>query len=211
MLLWGLTTLPMFGADDIAGSSMRNALTRLLEVINVLGEIRTARTIFIKVGLIESVEWSRHVTATPAFLEALVNVLKEESPDAQILIGDGSGHERDTDLLLRWTGLHPLLRKYPEISFIDLNTDDLVPVNVENPYTLRQLLLPRTLLESDVTISLAKLKTGPLDWSLARYEEPLRCNAGISLWFSEESFTLGKLSSSHLRYLVNCTPYFCHH
>jgi uncharacterized protein (DUF362 family) len=121
--------------------------------------LQAADNLFIKVGLIEAVAWSRQVTVAPAFLDALLMLLRDLRPGIRLLVGDGSGHERDTDYLLHSNGISSVLKRHPDVLFVDLNMDDIVPVNVPYPATLRQLLLPKSLMQADAVISLAKLKT----------------------------------------------------
>src|ERR1700685_2211787 len=44
---------------------------------------------------------------------------------ARIVIGEGPGHQRDTELVVQAAGLKPHLAE-PRIEFVDLNRDELV-------------------------------------------------------------------------------------
>lgn len=145
--------------NQYARQPIWNALSKVLETLHFESKIRAARSIFIKVGLIQAVRWSEHVTTVPIFLDVLISILRAIQPDAEIQIGDGSGHERDTDIILRECGIAAILKKYKDVRFVDLNMDDLSVVEVPNPATLSRLVVPRSLLNADLIISLAKLKT----------------------------------------------------
>jgi len=76
-----------------------------------------------------------------------------------VAVGEGPGHQRDTYLLLAESGLAAQLRSQ-QISFVDLNRDELFKVPMRATYTgLEHLWLPRTVLESDFVVSMPKIKT----------------------------------------------------
>jgi uncharacterized protein (DUF362 family) len=74
-------------------------------------------------------------------------------------VAEGSGHQRDTLLVLRATGLEQLLREH-RIPFVDLSRDDVVKAPLRADYSsLKHLWLPRTVLEADFIVSMPKVKT----------------------------------------------------
>jgi uncharacterized protein (DUF362 family) len=76
-----------------------------------------------------------------------------------VVVGEGPGHQRDTYLLLAESGLAAQLRSQ-QISFVDLNRDELFKVPMRAIYTgVEHLWLPRTVLESDFVVSMPKIKT----------------------------------------------------
>jgi uncharacterized protein (DUF362 family) len=76
-----------------------------------------------------------------------------------VVVGEGPGHQRDTYLLLAESGLAAQLRSQ-QISFVDLNRDELFKVPMRATYTgVEHLWLPRTVLESDFVVSMPKIKT----------------------------------------------------
>ena len=76
-----------------------------------------------------------------------------------VVVGEGPGHQRDTYLLLAESGLAAQLRSQ-QISFVDLNRDELFKVPMRATYTrVEHLWLPRTVLESDFVVSMPKVKT----------------------------------------------------
>src|SRR2546422_1308713 len=78
---------------------------------------------------------------------------------ASVMVGEGPGHHRDTDLLLYETGLGDQLA-HRNIAFVDLNRDELIKTKVQANYSgLGHLWLPRTVLESDLVVSMPKVKT----------------------------------------------------
>src|SRR5438132_9898351 len=78
---------------------------------------------------------------------------------ASVMVGEGPGHHRDTDLLLYETGLGDQLAQR-KIAFVDLNRDGLIKTKLQANYSgLRHLWLPRTVLASDFIVSMPKVKT----------------------------------------------------
>jgi uncharacterized protein (DUF362 family) len=77
----------------------------------------------------------------------------------EVIVAEGPGHRRDLEYLLDSTSLHPLLRS-ERVPFVDLNHDDVHTVALRSWFTtLRELALPRAVLQADVIVSLPKLKT----------------------------------------------------
>src|SRR6267378_2699646 len=78
---------------------------------------------------------------------------------ASVMVGEGPGHHRDTDLLLYETGLGDQLA-HRNIAFVDLNRDELIKTKLQANYSgLGHLWLPRTVLASDFIVSMPKVKT----------------------------------------------------
>ena len=78
---------------------------------------------------------------------------------ASVVVAEGPGHHRDTELLLHESGLGEHL-KHRNISFVDLNRDGLVKTKLHANYSgLGHLWLPRTVLASDFIVSMPKVKT----------------------------------------------------
>jgi uncharacterized protein (DUF362 family) len=76
-----------------------------------------------------------------------------------IVVGEGPGHRRDTAYVVRQSGLWDAL-KAVDVSFTDLNTEALVETRLQSSYTgLGSLWLPRPVVESDLVVSMPKMKT----------------------------------------------------
>jgi uncharacterized protein (DUF362 family) len=75
------------------------------------------------------------------------------------VIGEGPGHQRDTELVVQAAGLTSHLNER-QIEFVDLNRDDLRKVKLKANYSgLGELWLPRSVLDSDLIVSMPKVKT----------------------------------------------------
>jgi uncharacterized protein (DUF362 family) len=78
---------------------------------------------------------------------------------ASVVIAEGPGHHRDTDLLVHETGVGDQLRQR-KLTFVDLNRDELIKTTLQANYSgLGELWLPRTVLASDFIVSMPKVKT----------------------------------------------------
>lgn len=76
-----------------------------------------------------------------------------------VVIAEGPGHQRDTQLVLCQSGYEESLR-YEKIRFVDLNRDELMRTPLRARYTgMKDLWLPRTVLEADFLVSMPKIKT----------------------------------------------------
>jgi uncharacterized protein (DUF362 family) len=78
---------------------------------------------------------------------------------ASVIVGEGPGHHRDTDLLVHETGLGDQLAQR-KIAFVDLNRDELIKMKLQANYSgLSHLWFPRTVLTSGFIVSMPKVKT----------------------------------------------------
>jgi uncharacterized protein (DUF362 family) len=78
---------------------------------------------------------------------------------ARVIVGEGPGHERDIEGILEAIRLRDWLGRLDE-GFVDLNVDEVRRVNLRTRASrLRQLFLPRAVLEADIVVSMPKMKT----------------------------------------------------
>ena len=77
----------------------------------------------------------------------------------RVIVAEGPGHQRDTQLVLQMSGLAQHLKEQ-RIPFVDLNRDDVVKVRLRADYSrLKHLWLPRSVLEANFIVSMPKVKT----------------------------------------------------
>ena len=77
----------------------------------------------------------------------------------QVIVAEGPGHQRDTQLVLSESGYASILRE-SGIRFMDLNRDELMQVDLRANYSgLKRLWLPKTVVEADLLVSMPKVKT----------------------------------------------------
>ena len=76
-----------------------------------------------------------------------------------VRVAEGPAHERDMEAILETIRLRNFLGPLPGV-FVDLNLDEVRRVPLQTRASrLRELYLPRTVLEADFLVSLPKLKT----------------------------------------------------
>ena len=76
-----------------------------------------------------------------------------------VVVAEGPGHQRDTQLVLLESGYAELLRNHA-IPFVDLNRDELVRTRLRASYMgIKSLWLPRTVLDAHFLVSMPKMKT----------------------------------------------------
>jgi uncharacterized protein (DUF362 family) len=76
-----------------------------------------------------------------------------------VVVAEGPGHQRDTQLVLSQTGYEQSLRD-EKMQFVDLNRDELIRTPLRASYTgMKYLWLPRTVLEADFLVFMPKIKT----------------------------------------------------
>jgi uncharacterized protein (DUF362 family) len=75
-----------------------------------------------------------------------------------VIVAEGPGHQRDTQLVLSESGYLEALRA-EAIRFVDLNRDELVRTQLRASYMgMKSLWLPCTALEADFLVSMPKIK-----------------------------------------------------
>lgn len=76
----------------------------------------------------------------------------------RVIVAEGPGHQRDTELVLSQSGYRESLRE-EKIRFVDLNRDELSRTRLRASYMgMKSLWLPRTVLEADFLVSMPKIK-----------------------------------------------------
>ncbi|MBN1545204.1 MAG: DUF362 domain-containing protein, partial [Syntrophaceae bacterium] len=95
-----------------------------------------------------------HPTVVMAAAEAFLSL-----GASRITIAEGSGHCRDTHMILEQSGYLEILRD-SRISFVDLNNDSWHTIpNKGNATKLKYFMVPATLGRADWIVSIAKMKT----------------------------------------------------
>lgn len=139
--------------DGSLTRSLREALTALgWDVTQWRG-----RRVLLKPNLVEPDRRAPHLTTHPALVAAAAAVF--QSAGAHVVVGEGPGHVRDTDLALEESGLADVLRE-ERLEFADLNYQETVwQPNRGKASRLRGFHLPTSVLEADLVITMPKLKT----------------------------------------------------
>jgi uncharacterized protein (DUF362 family) len=76
-----------------------------------------------------------------------------------VRVAEGPGHERDTEAIVETLRLRDFLGPLQDL-FVDLNLDEVHPIKLRTQASrLKQLYLPRTVVEAEYFVSMPKLKT----------------------------------------------------
>lgn len=122
-----------------------------------LGVDVRGRRVFLKPNMVEY-EPGTAINTNPLVVAGAAVAFRRAGA-ADVVVGEGPGHRRDTEYLLTRTGLFDHLREH-RIRFVDLNEDDVEYVPLRSRFmALQQLALPVSVLRSDFVVSMPKLKT----------------------------------------------------
>lgn len=115
------------------------------------------KTILLKPNLVDYIP-GNHVNTHPLVVAAAIECFRELGA-TEVIVGEGPGHQRDTELVLSESGMTEALR-HQNVRFVDLNRDELIECPLLADYTgLQHLWLPRTILEANFIVSMPKVKT----------------------------------------------------
>jgi uncharacterized protein (DUF362 family) len=133
-------------SDDLAG--------RMIAGIKECGLDVTGQRVLLKPNM---VEFDPHtcINTDVAVVAAAYEVFKSLGA-AEVLIGEGPGHRRDTYALAEMARYRSEIPHFDDM-FTDLNRDDVSPV--EGFADRGRIYLPNTALRADLVVSLAKMKT----------------------------------------------------
>ena len=115
------------------------------------------KTVLLKPNLVDFIS-GNHINTHPLLVSAAAECFRRLGAKS-VLIGEGPGHQRDTELVLLESGFAEELRQQ-RVPFVDLNRDELVMTSLLASYTgMKHLWLPRTALGADFVVSMPKVKT----------------------------------------------------
>lgn len=141
-------------AADGYDADLVDVVSQGLKLLKV--DVRGKR-VLLKPNLVEFYP-DRVVNTDPSVVAAAVEAFMRHGARS-VLVGEGPGHRRDTEYLLTATGLFDRLSEL-RTGFIDLNQDDVRRVRLGSRFMgLRELMLPGSVLDADLVVSMPKLKT----------------------------------------------------
>ena len=131
--------------DEVIAAGLR------LFRINVQG-----KTVVLKPNLVDYIPNSA-INTHPTLVLAAAESFRHMGAK-RVVVAEGPGHQRDTQLVLSESGYRESLRT-EAIRFVDLNRDELVRTQLRSSYMgMKNLWLPRTALEADFMVSMPKIK-----------------------------------------------------
>jgi uncharacterized protein (DUF362 family) len=138
---------------DLYSHNLKNILETALRLfpIDVVG-----KTVLLKPNLVDYLPGDA-INTHPLLVVAAAECFRR-SRAKSVLVAEGPGHQRDTQLVLSQSGYEDGLRNH-KIRFVDLNRDELVCTRLRASFTgMKHLWLPRTVLEADFVVSMPKIK-----------------------------------------------------
>jgi len=141
-------------AAESYSHELENVLYSGLELFHV--DVR-GKTVLLKPNLVDYVPGNQ-INTHPLLVTAAVECFRRLGAK-NVLVGEGPGHQRDTELVLLESGFSEELRQL-KVRFVDLNRDELIATPSLATYTgMNFFWLPRTVLETDFVVSMPKVKT----------------------------------------------------
>lgn len=115
------------------------------------------RRVLLKPNMVEPSRDTPHMTTHPAVIVATAEVFRRWG--ARVVVGEAPGHLRDTEHALIESGVQDALDR-AELPFADLNYEETAWVeNRGGTSPLKGFHFPRSVVEADLIVSLAKMKT----------------------------------------------------
>jgi uncharacterized protein (DUF362 family) len=115
------------------------------------------KSVMLKPNLVDYISGS-HINTHPLLVLSAVECFSRLGAKS-VRVGEGPGHQRDTELVLFESGFAEQLRDQ-HVPFVDLNRDELFKRPLLATYTdMKYMWFPRAILESDFIVSMPKVKT----------------------------------------------------
>lgn len=128
-----------------------------LRACGIRAEQVRGQRVLLKPNMVEPIRTSPQMTTHPAMVVATAEVFLGWG--AKVVVGEGPGHVRDTELALAESGLGPALDE-ARLEFADLNYQEVAAVkNAGQASPLTELYFPQAVHEADLIVSMPKLKT----------------------------------------------------
>jgi uncharacterized protein (DUF362 family) len=123
----------------------------------LIPDLLQGKRVLLKPNLVEPTRDCPHMTTHPAMIVAAAEVFRAWG--ATVVVGEGPGHVRDTDMALVESGIGEALAA-AELPFADLNYGDVAPLkNRGRRSKLSEFYFPRSVVEADLIVSMPKMKT----------------------------------------------------
>ena len=116
----------------------------------------TGKTIVLKPNLVDYIPGDA-INTHPLLVLAAAESFRRLGAKS-VVVAEGPGHQRDTQLVLSQSGYRQSLSD-EKIRFVDLNRDELIRAPLRASYTgMKALWIPRTVMEADFLVSMPKIK-----------------------------------------------------
>lgn len=142
------------GYDD----HLKKHLLAGFKEIGLTADNLAGKRIMLKPNLVEPHSGRGHINTHPLVVRAAIDAFLHLGA-AEVFVAEGAGHCRDAFLTLEASGMAEVLAE-DKVIFSDLNRADVFVVKNQGAHSgFSHLVLPLTLLKTDVIVSMAKMKT----------------------------------------------------
>ncbi len=137
--------------------TLRRTIEDGLRAVGIVPNVWRGKRVLLKPNLVEPTRDIPHMTTHPAVIVAAAEVFRAWG--AEVTVGEGPGHVRDTEMALVESGVQEALDT-AGLRFADLNYEEVAWVkNRGRVSSLPGFYFPRSVVEADVVVSLPKMKT----------------------------------------------------
>jgi uncharacterized protein (DUF362 family) len=133
----------------------QNRTLEILEEAVKASGLRGNRKIFVKPNMSHP-EYVPGVVTSPALLREVVGLLRDGAEE--VVVGESNGFNYPCQTAFEKTGIETAVKEAGG-TVVNLSEDALVKVKIENGIALKELVLPKTVLEADAVVDLALMKT----------------------------------------------------
>ncbi len=138
-------------------SRLERTLHDGLVSVGILPASYQGKRVLLKPNLVEPSRKIPHMTTHPAMILAAAEVFRRAG--AEVVVGEGPGHIRDTEMALVESGVAEALHS-ADLRFADLNYEETRwTKNSGGMCGLAGFHFPRSVVEADLVVSLPKMKT----------------------------------------------------
>ena len=131
--------------------------TIVREGLLAVGADVAGKTVLLKPNLVEY-DAGTVINTDPRLVRAAVVAMRDLGASA-VTVGEGPGHRRDTEYVVRTSGLLDAIRDV-DAPFTDLNTAGMIRQKLDSSYTpLGEIWMPQPVADADVVVSMPKMKT----------------------------------------------------
>jgi len=139
-------------------SQLKQKILAGLKELNITEKMISGKKILLKPNLVEPHRESKHINTDPLLIEATIESFLALGA-ASVAVAEGAGHMRDSYLVEEESGLSDVLFAH-NCQFIDLNFSPVISVpNRGKKTVLKKLIIPREIINADIIVSMAKMKT----------------------------------------------------
>jgi len=140
-------------------SELDSVFSKIFEHIG-LDLLNEARRIVIKINLCDYKPPETGATTHPRFLEGFLRWMRSQGVHSDVCVVESDATRARPDLICRWLGIDQIIHRYGA-RWVNLSRDAWSRKRI-NGLRFHSLKVPDTIAQSDVLISMAKMKTATL-------------------------------------------------